>query len=101
MFLCFCVNFNQILPLHHFSEAKAPPLVCSKYRLESLEVSRYSGVLWLRRFNGVGVLVEVVVEVCRTASVISIDDSIILCTIHRARKLIFQTTASTIQNSVR
>ena len=48
--------------LHRFSEAKAPPLVCSKYRLESLEVSRYSGVLWLHRFNGVVVLVEVVGE---------------------------------------
>ena len=48
--------------LHRFSEAEAPPLVCSKFCLESLEVSRNSGVLWLRRFNGVGVLVEVVVE---------------------------------------
>ena len=42
--------------LLRFSETKSPPLVCSKYRLESLEVSRYSGVLWLHRFNGVGVL---------------------------------------------
>ena len=100
MFLFF-VNLDQILPLHRFSEVQAPPLVCSKYRLESLEVSWYSGVLWLYSFNGVGVLVEVAVEGCRTASVISIDDSIILCTIDRACQVIFQTTASTIQNSVR
>ena len=54
-------------------------------------------MLWLHGFNGVGVLVEG----CRTASVISIDHSVILCTIDRACKVIFQTTASTIQNSVR
>ena len=54
-------------------------------------------MLWLHRFNGVGVLVEG----CRTAFVISIDDSVILCTIDRACQVIFQRTASTIQNSVR
>ena len=47
--------------LHRFSKAGAPPQVCSKFCLESLDVSMYSGVLWLHRYNGVGVTVEVVV----------------------------------------